>query len=433
MLATIALIAHDARKDDLANFAIEHAPVLARYRLIATEATGQRIQTATNLSIEHKLTGPLGGDAQIAAEIVEGNVIALIFLVDPLYAQPHEPGTQSLLRLCNVHNVATATNLATAEAIISRLANTLVAHLIYNPTAGQGSVDQDLELIKQLLQPHMNLHIHETKADLHPKELVQEAIAQKADLVIASGGDGTVSAVAGALIDTGIPLGIIPRGTANAFAVALGIPRLQPIRAACQTILAGTTQKVDAARCNGLPMILLAGVGYEAETVELANREMKDQWGAMGYLMAGWQILDEQNPFDAEIEAEGEIQQIQATAITVANAAPITSILAQGAGQVIYNDGLLDITIAGAENKLHAITTMLRMLGAALTKAGIQQQNVVHGRARKLRITTNPPQKVVIDGEIVGTTPIEVECIPGGLTVFAPNPGNAPVEEVPAA
>lgn len=432
MPATIALIAHDARKDELANFATEHAPVLARYRLIATDATGQRIQAATSLSIEHKLAGPMGGDAQIAAEIVEGDVVALIFLVDPLYAQPHEPGTQALLRLCNMHNVATATNLATAEAILSRLANTLVAHLIYNPTAGQGSVDQDLDLIKQLLQPHMNLHIHETIADTHPKELVQDAIAQKADLVIASGGDGTVSAVAGALIGTGIPLGIIPRGTANAFAVALGIPRLQPIRAACQAILAGTTVKVDAAYCNGSPMILLAGVGYEAETVELANREMKDQWGAMGYLMAGWQILDEQNQFDAKIEAEGEIQEIQATAITVANAAPITSILAQGAGEVIYNDGLLDVTIAGAENKLQAVTTMLRMLGAALTKAGIQQQNVVHGRAKKIRITANPPQKVVIDGEIVGTTPIEVECIPGGLTVFAPTPGNLPIEEAPS-
>jgi diacylglycerol kinase (ATP) len=428
MPATIALIAHDSRKDDLVNFVTEHAPVLARYRLIGTDATAHRIQAATNLAIEPKLTGALGGDAQIAAEIVEGNVIALIFLVDPLYAQPHEPGTTALLRLCNVHNVATATNLATAEAVISKLANTLVAHLIYNPTSGQGSVDQDLALIKQLLQPHMNLHIHETAADTHPKELVKEAIAQNADLIIASGGDGTVSAIAGALIGTDIPLGIIPRGTANAFAVALGMPRLQPIRAACQTILAGHTVKVDAARCNNMPMILLAGVGYEAETVELANREMKDQWGAMGYLLAGWQILDEQNPFDAVIEAEGEVHEIQAAAITVANAAPITSILAQGAGQVIYNDGLLDITIAGAETKLQAVTTMLRMLGAALTKAGVQQQNVVHARARKIRISTNPVQKVVVDGELVGTTPIEVECIPDGLTVFAPPSGNLPAE-----
>lgn len=419
MAATIALIAHDSQKDAIVAFATAHVPVLARYRLIATGTTGQRIQDATGLTIERKLSGPIGGDTQIAAEICEGRVIAVIFLVDPLYAQPHEPDIQALLRVCNVHNVALATNLTTADAIVAQFAKSQVAHLIYNPAAGQSS-DQDLELIKQLLLPHMSLHIYETTIDSNVDELVQEALAKAADLVIASGGDGTISAVAGALIGTGVPLGVIPRGTANAFAVAVGIPRVLPIRTACQIILAGHTCTVDAARCNGLPMILLAGVGYEAEMVEHATREMKDQWGAMAYLMAGWQMLDEQQQFDAEIEAEGEIQYIQAAAITVANAAPPTSILAQGGGQVIYDDGLLDITIATAETKLQAVTTMLRMLGAALVKSGTQQRNVVHGQAQKIKITTNPPQKVVVDGEVVGTTPIEVECIPNGLIVLAP-------------
>jgi diacylglycerol kinase (ATP) len=421
MTATIALIAHDAKKDDIVAFATQHKPVLGRYRLIATGTTGQRIQDATGLAVDRKLSGPMGGDTQIAAEICDGDVVAVVFLVDPLYAQPHEPDILALVRVCNVQNIPIATNLATAEAIITGLAKQQIAHLIYNPVAGQGDSQQELNLIKQLLRPHMSLHVHVTKPDVEPMALVERAIAMGADMIIASGGDGTVSAVAGALIETHIPLGIIPRGTANAFAVALGIPRLLTIRNACQIILAGNTRKVDAARCNGLPMILLAGVGYEAETVELASRELKDQWGAMAYLMAGWQLLDEQGQFDAVIEAEGEIQHIQAAAITVANAAPATSVLAQGGGQVLFDDGLLDITIATAETKLQAVTTMLRMLGAALVQSETQQKNVVHGRSRKIRITTDPPQKVVVDGELVGTTPIEVECIPDGLTVLAPN------------
>jgi diacylglycerol kinase (ATP) len=420
MSTTIALIAHDAKKDDIVNFAIAHAPVLGRYRLIATGTTGQRIQDATGLAIERKLSGPLGGDTQIAAEICEGKVLAVVFLVDPLYAQPHEPDILALLRVCNVNNIPVATNVATAETIITRLAQQQVAHMIYNPVAGTGDSQQDLALIRQLLCPHMSLHVHYTEPDVDPEELVRQAIAAEADLVIASGGDGTVSAVAGALIETQIPLGIIPRGTANAFAVALGIPRMFTIRNACQTILAGRTRTMDAARCNGLPMILLAGVGYEAETVERASRELKDQWGAMAYLMAGWQLLDEQGQFEAVIEAEGETQHIQAAAITVANAAPTTSILAQGGGQVIFDDGLLDITIATADSKLQAVTTMLRMLGAALVRSETQQQNVVHGRARKIKISTEPPQKVVVDGEVIGTTPIEVDCVPDGLTVLAP-------------
>jgi diacylglycerol kinase (ATP) len=119
--ATIALIAHDAKKDEIVNFARQHLPLLARYRLIATGTTGERIRSATTLPIESLLSGPMGGDAQIAAQVCAGEVAAVIFLVDPLYAQPHEPDIQALMRICNVHNVPLATNLATATAIITAL------------------------------------------------------------------------------------------------------------------------------------------------------------------------------------------------------------------------------------------------------------------------------------------------------------------------
>lgn len=421
MLATIALIAHDTKKEDIVNFARKHAPLLGRYRLIASANTGERIAAETGLSVEKLVSGSMGGDVQIAAEVVTGNVIAVIFLVEPFYVQPYEPKVQTILQVCQVHNVAIATNLSTAEAIASSLAKTLVAHLIFNPVAGQGNAEQELTIIRELLEPHLHLQIHFTEPDIDPASLAEKAIANQADIIIASGGDGTVSAVAGALIGSGIPLGIIPRGTANAFAVSLGIPRLLPIRNACQVILANHTRTIDAAKCNGLPMILLAGIGYEAATVERASRELKDRWGAMAYIMAGWQLLDESVLFDTEIEAEaGKTYNFQATAITIANAAPPTSVLAQGAGQVIFDDGLLDVTIATAENKLEAASAMLRMFGAAITKSEFEHKNVFHGRAKSLKLTTNPPQKVVLDGEIIGTTPIEVECIPGGLTVLAP-------------
>jgi methylglyoxal synthase len=123
MPSTIALIAHDRKKDDIVEFAQKHASVLARYRLIATGTTGGRINAATGLEVERMQSGPLGGDAQIATQVVAGEAIAVIFLIDPLFAQPHEPDIQALLRICNVHNVPLATNLATAEAILTGLAN----------------------------------------------------------------------------------------------------------------------------------------------------------------------------------------------------------------------------------------------------------------------------------------------------------------------
>ncbi len=418
MAPTIALIAHDRKKNDMVAFARKHALLLGRFRLIATGTTGQRVQDATGLKVEIQQSGPLGGDAQIAAEVVAGNVTAVVFLIDPLYAQPHEPDIQSLLRLCEVYNVRLAINLATAEAIVTELAASQVAHLIFNPVSGQGNPDQALATIRQVLEPSMHLYVHTTTPDVSAGELAKTAIEAGADLVIASGGDGTVSAVAEALINTGIPLGIIPRGTANAFATALGIPG--GLQGACETIAAGVTRVVDAARCNGLPMILLAGIGFEAETVERANREVKDRLGALAYLLAGVQQLNEQQMFTTTIEVEGSINEFQAAAITIANAAPATSVLAQGFGQVIPDDGLLEVTIGAPITKMQAINTVIQLFGAALTKVAPNREDIICLRAKRLKVTTDPEQKVVVDGEVIGTTPVEIECIPGGLTVFTP-------------
>lgn len=121
MASTIALIAHDGKKDDMVRFATAQREVLRRFQLIATGTTGERITRATGLPVERMLSGPLGGDAQIASRVAEGQVVAVIFLVDPLYAHPHEPDIQGLLRICNVYNVPLATNELTAVLVLNGL------------------------------------------------------------------------------------------------------------------------------------------------------------------------------------------------------------------------------------------------------------------------------------------------------------------------
>ena len=121
-LPTIALIAHDGKKDDMVRFLSAHTLLLSAFRLIATGTTGERIQQATGLPVERMLSGPYGGDTQIAAQVAEGKVGGVIFLVDPLYAHPHEPDIQSLLRICNVYDVPLATNEASAHLILMGLA-----------------------------------------------------------------------------------------------------------------------------------------------------------------------------------------------------------------------------------------------------------------------------------------------------------------------
>ncbi len=121
MTATIALIAHDGKKDDMVRFVQAHRELLARFHLMATGTTGERVQQATGLDVQRMLSGPYGGDAEIAAQVAEGHVAAVIFLVDPLYAHPHEPDIQGLQRICNVHNIPLATNEATASLVVAGL------------------------------------------------------------------------------------------------------------------------------------------------------------------------------------------------------------------------------------------------------------------------------------------------------------------------
>lgn len=120
-VSTIALIAHDGKKDDMIRFARQHREALARFRLIATGTTGERIQQATGLAVERMLSGPYGGDAQIAAQVAQGAIAGVFFLVDPLYAHPHEPDISSLLRICNVYNIPLATNEASAVFLLAGL------------------------------------------------------------------------------------------------------------------------------------------------------------------------------------------------------------------------------------------------------------------------------------------------------------------------
>ena len=363
---------------------------------------------------------------QLETEIDSDNVLAVIFLIDPTLSAPTTPNVTDLSRLCSLRNIPFAFNLATAHPIINSLVSSRVAYLIFNPIAGQRDATQDLLKVRQILSPWLHLHLHLTTREVDADQLAQQAIAAKPDLIIASGGDGTVSLVASQMMGTGIPLGIIPRGTANALSVALGIPTT--VEGACKLIIAGTTRRLDAAHCNQHLMTLLAGIGFEAETVGKATRELKNQWGVMAYLIAGWDQMGEQELFTTELEIDGLVHQFQAVAITVANAAPPTSVLAQGVGEVVFDDGLLDITIITLDralqptitNKLQAARYLMNLYGSALIKTKAELPNLYHFRAERLKLTTSSPQKIVVDGEMIGTTPLEMTCIPGALTVLAP-------------
>jgi methylglyoxal synthase len=117
----IALIAHDKKKNDMINLAVKYRACLEKHELYATGTTGTLVMGETGLVIHRMKSGPLGGDQQIGSMIANSSLDLVIFLRDPLTAQPHEPDVSALLRLCDVINIPLATNLASAEIMLTAL------------------------------------------------------------------------------------------------------------------------------------------------------------------------------------------------------------------------------------------------------------------------------------------------------------------------
>ncbi len=123
----IALIAHNKKKDLMIALAVKHKELLSNHTLLATGTTGTLVMGETGLNIRRMKSGPLGGDQQIGSMIADGQMDLVIFLRDPLTSQPHEPDVSALLRLCDVQNIPLATNIVSAEIMLSALENGIIA------------------------------------------------------------------------------------------------------------------------------------------------------------------------------------------------------------------------------------------------------------------------------------------------------------------
>jgi len=117
----IALMAHDSKKELMTQFCIAYCGILSKHTLCATGTTGKLVSEATGLEIEKYLSGPQGGDQQIGSRIACGEIDLLLLFRDPISPNPGEPSENNILRLCDVHNIPVATNIATGEALIHSL------------------------------------------------------------------------------------------------------------------------------------------------------------------------------------------------------------------------------------------------------------------------------------------------------------------------
>lgn len=292
--------------------------------------------------------------------------------------------------------------------------------LFYNPAAGSGDSEQQLKRIRACLEPFVTLEVSPTLAGSDLGALTRKALDEGIQQIVVAGGDGTVGEVAAAMVGSEIPLGIIPLGTANALAVSLygESVRLDPIRFACRHILSGSVRAIDAAKYDDGHFMLLAGIGFEAGMIEHADREKKDNLGAMAYLLGAFEALDDQNQFRVRLEIDGESFEYETGSVVVANVAPMTSVLAQGGGPPDFTDGKLDVTVIEATGERAVKVSTLLKLMIQGESAEDPPPGIHHHQGRRVRITTEPDLTSVIDGELVDRSSMTIEAVAAALRVL---------------
>jgi diacylglycerol kinase (ATP) len=233
------------------------------------------------------------------------------------------------------------------------------------------------------------------------------------DVIVVGGGDGTINAAAPALVGLGVPLGILPMGTANDLARSLSIPTA--LEDACRVIATGEEHAIDLGMVNGHYFFNAAGVGLSGEVTRKLDRERKRRWGVLSYAQAALDAWRESGVFGARMRVNGEELYIRSLQVTVGNGRHY------GGGMTIAEDATID------DGLLHVYSIeplpFLRLLGIApLLERGSHARSdaVMLVRTQELELVTDRPVPVNADGELVGTTPARFSVLPGALRVVVP-------------
>jgi len=247
------------------------------------------------------------------------------------------------------------------------------------------------------------------------RALAAAAVADRAPRVWVAGGDGSIHSVLPALVHTETALGVIPFGTGNILARELGLPLSW--RQAVPALVAGTVRSLDAARVNGRAFCLFAGAGFDAEVVRNVSPRLKRVSGRTAFLASVCATVARWRPFHVRLTLDGEVLERLAWVVIVANTSAYTGVV-NLPPRVKPDDGVLDAVIVSAAPKSRIIwhTAAYSLVKRRLPEAS-------RHRAREVRVETEPPVCVQVDGELCEWTPLEVAVDAGALRVVVPASG----------
>lgn len=286
------------------------------------------------------------------------------------------------------------------------------ALLLINHHARKGK--QQVMTVRQQLQ---SLGLELLEQEMPPPDQLSDVIRRyggEVDLVIIGGGDGTVNAAIAGLMDTQLPLGLLPLGTANDLARTLEIPF--DIAQACQVIAAGNSQQIDVGWVNGQHFFNVASLGLSVKITRQLTKEVKKRWGVLAYAVSAFQVLWKSRLFHAEIRlADGQVHRVKTIQIAVGNGRFYGGGMAVAPDAAI-NDGRLDLYSLGLEHwwQMLALFPLLHRGHHASTPWSDSWEG------QEFYVQTRRPRSINTDGEITTATPAHFRVLPRALRVFTP-------------
>ncbi len=238
------------------------------------------------------------------------------------------------------------------------------------------------------------------------------------DCIAVAGGDGTLSRAGGVLARKGLPLAILPCGTANDLARTLFIP--DDLAQAARVILAGHRRRIDLGTVNGHPFFNVASIGLSAELSRALTSDIKKRWGRLGYAIAGARVLSRARPFEARITGGDETVVVRTLQIGIGNG------VHYGGGNIVEADAAIDdahFDLYSLEvRNVWKLALMLRTFRSGTHGAWSEVRT---SRSDEFDITTRRPMPVNVDGDLVTETPAHFRIQPGAVSIYAPPPPTA--------
>ncbi|MCS6830565.1 MAG: diacylglycerol kinase family lipid kinase [Armatimonadota bacterium] len=290
--------------------------------------------------------------------------------------------------------------------------------VVLNPKAGRYRANRHHDTLQNLLEQvsrraGLSWRVVHTTRPGQATELARQAAEAGASIVVAAGGDGTCGEVANGIVGTSARLGVLPLGTGNDFARCAGIS--ENLQIAVETLFTGKARRIDLGSAGGRYFINIAGCGMDAAVAKRVNQGFRFLQGTAAYVAALFQTLATFKPVRMCINTDGQEQRIDAFLCTVANTQ------SYGGGMRIapfaqIDDGLLDVCIVKAVSKLEFVRVFPRVYSGT----HITHPCFLMHTARKIYVESDPPVPILVDGDVVGTTPVEFSIHPHAIEVILP-------------